>query len=339
MEAEVYSNNGLAGANAVITDIDVLALVPNPYSKMEMILGDCKTLKSQSPITRVFWMSGLINWMDASKGFVLLSKEIKQVDHKLVASQINVNLLSEKDFEIYARATSSNYQIVESATLSIDVWDNYYGLAKRFPNLKPFIDYVKNGFWNTKDFRAQLRHSLLKLRELKSELNPVYDIQVALFADMIALFSIALSHAVIEIFNQYLMPESKELLSQDLKVVVWGGSENYTYYNSLYTYVKHSNEADLTLPEWDTFVQLVRQCLEKPFSVSNVALIMREVAFEFMNPPSPEQGKWSYSSTLAKKDLQAAKFALLITEYICKATKVPSDIKEILVNRLMKIQY
>lgn len=335
MEAEIYCTEGISGSNAPITDIDVLSLMPNNYGKMKLVLGDCKTLKSQSPISRSFWMCGLMNWVGAEKGFIILNKEIKQEDHKLASSKINVSLLSEKDFEIYANSTNPNYKVVQSAILSLESWDEYLGIAKRFANLKPFIEFVKNGFWNITDYRVQLRHTLLKIREAKSELNPDHKLHLALFADLIALFSVALSHTVVEIFNQFLLPESKEKLSEDLKIVIWGGMENYNYYNSLYTYVKNSNDSDLRLPEWDAFVQLVRQCLDQPFAVSHVPLLMREIAFEFINNSNQE---WKFSKQLAKNNLQAAKFSLLITEYICKATKVAPEFKEALVNRLLSIQ-
>ncbi|USK82566.1 hypothetical protein LHV56_12055 [Peribacillus frigoritolerans] len=335
MEAEIYCTDGIMGSNAPITDIDVLSLIPNNYGKMKLVLGDCKTLKSQSPIARAFWMSGLMNWVGAEKGFIILGKDIKQEDHKLAASKINVSLLSEKDFEVYANSTNPNYKVVQSAILSLETWDEYLALPKRFVHLKPFIEFVKNGFWNIPDYRAQLRHTLLKIREAKSELNPDNKMHIGLFADLIALFSIAMSHTVTEIFNQYLLPESQEKLSENLKVVIWGGMENYNYYNSLYTYVKNSNESDLRLPEWDSFVQLTRQCLEQPFSVSYVPLIMREIAFEFLNNNNQD---WNFSKQLAVNNRQAAKFALLITEYVCKATKVSSEFKEVLVNRLLSIQ-
>jgi len=336
MEADVYCTDGLSGSNAPITDIDVLALMPSNYGKMKLVLGDCKTLKSQSPISRAFWLNGLMNWLNAEKGFILLNKDIKQDDHKLASARINVSLLSEKDFEVYASSTNPNYKIVKSAILSLEAWDEYLAIPKRFVHLKPFVDFVKNGFWNIPDYRVQLRHSLLKIREAKLELNPEHKLHIALFADLIALFSVALSHTVVEIFNQYLLPDSKEKLSDDLKIVIWGGIENYNYYNSLYTYVKTSNDSDLRLPEWDAFVQLTRQCLEQPFSVSHVPLIMRELAFELINSNNGQE--WTFSKQLAKNNMQAAKFALLITEYVCKATKISSEFKEVLVNRLLSIQ-
>ncbi len=334
MEAEIYSTDGISGAKAPITDIDVLALVPSSHNKMKLVLGDCKTLQKQSPITRAFWMSGVMSWLKAEQGFIVLSKKIEQ-DHKLAASKINVRLLSERDFDTYAASTNPNYKVVNSAILSLDCWDEYLNLGKKYPNLKATVDFVKNGFWNIEDYRAQLRHTLLKIREAKTELNPERKIHVTLFADLIALFSIALSTTVSEIFNQYLLPESKEKLSEDLKVVIWGGIENYNYYNSLYNFVKNSNDSDLTLPEWDVFIQLTRQCLEQPYAISNVPLIMREIAFEFINEGSSD---WQFSKQLAQNNLQSAKFALLITEYVCKATKVPVEFKELLVNRILAIQ-
>lgn len=334
MEAEIYSNEGISNVKKAITDIDVLALVPSNSGNFEMILGDCKTLKNQSPISRALWMKGLMSWMNAGKGIILLDKKIEQ-DHKLAASNVNVNLLSESDFEKYATCTSSNYKTVESAICSPDIWEEYYNIYTRFPNLKTSINFVKNDFWNKFDYRIKLRHTLLAIREIKNELNPDHPIHLMLLTDYISLFSIAISYAVCDIFNQYLLPESKDQLSENLKILIWGGIESYKYYNSLYNMVSHAPNSDLRLPEWDSFIQLIRQCLEQPYATSEVPLILREIAFEFTNK---EKSTWMFSSKLAGQNLQAAKFALLISEYFCLATKIPPEFKSIITKRLLEIQ-
>lgn len=95
-------------------------------------------------------------------------------------------------------------------------------------------------------------------------------------------------------------------------------------------------ESDLTLPEWEIFIQLIRQCLEEPYSTAYVPLLMREIAFEFITPKS--LFSWEFSKTLANENLQAAKFALMISSYVCKAAKVPPEFYEIIQKRLLEIQ-
>lgn len=336
MEAEIYCKEGLSTSKKFITDIDVLALCPSNFGKFSLVLGDCKTLKNQSPISRALWLGGLMQRLKAQKGIIVLDKAIEQ-DHKIAAAELNVTLLSYSDMDKYALCITKEYKSLESALCLGDSWDKYFSIDKRFLALKGAIQYVKYGFWNKEDSRLKLRSTLLTLREIKSELNPIHRDHIGLVADLISLFSVALNEVVMDIFDQYLLPETKNQLSDDLKLLIWGGIENYKYWNDLYSRVKSpDNESDLSLPEWDLFIQTVRQCLEEPMATNAVPLLMRELAFEFFAPET--SGTWKFSNTLANENLQAARFSIFITEYVCKATKLPPDFKDALVKRLMEIQ-
>lgn len=109
---------------------------------------------------------------------------------------------------------------LNSATSTPEGWDTYYNIDKKFPNLKKAVNYSKVDFWNKKDFRLKLRHTLLTIREIRHELNPDHNLHIGLLADLISLFCISVNHTVCEIFNQYLLPESKEQLSVDLKILI-----------------------------------------------------------------------------------------------------------------------
>ena len=112
--------------------------------------------------------------------------------------------------------------------------------------------------------------------------------------------------------------------------------DQYLYWNKLYQLASQKgNDNEIELPEWDTFVQLVRQLLEEPYGTSNVPLLLREVAFETM---SNEGIGYTFSKHLAKKYPQSAKFAILISSYICKAAMLPKDFDLLIIEKLMKIQ-
>jgi len=123
MEAEVYFSEGVSMQRKVVTDLDTIALIPSSFGELSLLIGDCKTLKNQSPISRAFWLSGLMNLLKAKRGLVLLTKESER-DHKQLASNINVTLLSERDFEVYASKTCINYKSIDSALCCGNIWDN-----------------------------------------------------------------------------------------------------------------------------------------------------------------------------------------------------------------------
>lgn len=334
MEAEIYFTEGISKNKKIVTDLDTLALIPSDFGQLSFIIGDCKTLKNQSPISRSLWLKGVMGLLNASKGIVLLTKDIER-DHKQLSSNINVSLLSEKDFETYANKTSVNYARVNSAVANGESWEKYFELHKRFPRLESAIKFVKNEFWNIQDEKLRLRKTLYTIRQVRNELNPEKMDHMALVVDLISLFSIALNKVVLDIFNQYLLPETKENLSRELKIWIWGGMDQYEYWNKLYRLAnRKGNEDEMELPEWDRFVQLIRQLLEEPHSTSDVPLLLREIAFEYLD----KNVTTDFSKILAQNNPQASKFALLISSYVCRAANLPKDFDEVIKGRLLTLQ-
>lgn len=338
LEADIYHREGVAKSRKLITDIDVIALYPSPFGGLTPVLGDCKTLKSQSPIARALWMKGVMDLMGATQGIILLQRFIEN-DHKLAANQLSIALLSDSDFDIYSTRTS-DYKRVQSAIVQIDSWEKYFTLGTTFPALAPAMAYLRAGFWNEKEGHVRLRHTLATIRTAKGEFNPKHGIQACLLGDLISFFAIAFNEIVCSIFHQYLLPSTKTELAQELKVLIWGGSENYAYLNQLWNKVPHqdnSGESDLTLPEWDLFLELVRNCLEHPFSTALVPLLLKEIAFEHILDDQLLQSV-TLAKELAREDPYAAKYALLVSEYVCKTTKVPTEFREMIDRKLMDIQ-
>src|SRR5262245_9624408 len=95
-EVEVYSPGGGDDGNRLITDVDVLALRPHPDLYFERLLGDCKTLRQMSPVNRALWLRGLMHFLGARSGIVLLKAEGGiESDHRLAAQRIGVQLFTQ----------------------------------------------------------------------------------------------------------------------------------------------------------------------------------------------------------------------------------------------------
>jgi hypothetical protein len=104
-EVLVYHKGGIHQQRKYITDIDVFALRLGNNLKWELILGDCKTQKGQSPANRVLWLRGLMEHFSASSGIIIMQKKQSiEVDHKLFAASLGINLIEEEEFETYDRA-------------------------------------------------------------------------------------------------------------------------------------------------------------------------------------------------------------------------------------------
>jgi hypothetical protein len=339
LEVDILCKEGVSETRKAITDIDVMGLYPSTFGYLHPVLGDCKTQKNQSPINRALWMKGLMELTGAKYGIIILEKSIEG-DHKLTANELQITLLSDKDLDVYSKSTSSESEEYKSALCVGENWDKYFDIMNKFTNLKSLLTYVKSGFWNEKDGSSKLRHLLSHFRLMKNELNPENKLHLGIVTDIASLFGIAMNEIVCSTFNQYLLPTNKDQLEQELKVLIWGGLENYQYWNSLRKKMINnvsSEDADLTLPEWNMFLQLIRSCLDDPYATSVSPLLLKELAFEFISDNN-QKAYFTFSHHLAIKNKQAAKFALLTAEYICKSAKLPPEFIQTIADRLMKIQ-
>lgn len=339
MEVDILLREGISTTKKVITDIDVMGLCTSPFANLIPVLGDCKTLKSQSPINRALWMKGLMDLTGAMSGIIILEKKIEG-DHKLTANDLNVTLLSDKDFDMYSRSTANYLEDIKSALCIGENWDKYFEIKYKFPNLESIVSYAKSGFWNEKSGSVRIRHLISHLKSVRNEFNPENQLHISVFLDIASLFAIALNEVICNIFNQYLLPNSKEQLEKELRVIIWGGLENYNYWNQLRKKViKNDNfeNTELSLPEWNIFLQLVRSCLDNPYETSITPLLIKEIAFEYITEDDIRK-ELTYSRKLAIANSHASRYAILIIDYLCKAIKLPPEFNQIITSRLMKIQ-
>lgn len=327
MEVNVLSQNQISSSPKLVTDIDVLGLAPEVTGKYQIILGDCKTLKGQSPITRALWMKGLMEYFGAKKGIILLSKDIEK-EHQLTADTFDVLLFSEEDFDFYSKATSDFGSFSRSALSDIENWDKFVEIEKRFERLKPLSDFARTDFWNSKNSNFQVRSGLALLRSLKGEVNPGHKLHLSIVLHHYSLIAIALNQIVIQLFTRYVSLKSKDDLSNDLKIIIYGGIENYEYLNELRRkFIGNSSvEKDLSLPEWDSFVELIRLSFENPINFHALPLYLKELSFCFL---SQDAKIYNYANSINAKDKFTSTFALRLSQYLNKACQLPPEFDEI----------
>ncbi|TLD71459.1 hypothetical protein FEM03_08005 [Phragmitibacter flavus] len=337
-EVEIYNINGSLGAKKLITDVDVFVLQPSATTlSFERLLGDCKTLKGQSAINRAFWLSGLRGYLKGKGGVVLLDIPNIESDHKLAANAIDVRVMNAKDFAVYDK--SINYpEGSEGVNASIqDVFElrNY---SKKHPKLTPLTNHLYRDVWKETSFGEIMRHSLAQTRKVSSEFDPNKREHSALICDAAAIFSVGLAECCGTIFHQYLHPTEKALLSDSLKVLIWGGREQYDLASQLRAKLlavsgkaQPESEDSLELPQWNLLVQLVRHILDNPKAAFYIPWFLRQLSFDLM------KGR-EFSVSLPTEDIVTAKYAMLTFEYFCKACKLPSEFKENVGGILLRLQ-
>lgn len=339
MEVVILSDQTLSSSSKQVTDIDVLGLFPSANGKLKEILGDCKTLKNQSPINRILWLKGLLELTDSESGIIILSKKIEK-DHKLIADKLNISIMHETEFNRFSSVTTSQLDQFKSAIEKVELWEKKVDLKKQYPQLSPLIDYTSIGVWNEKSAGTKIRKIISSCLRLKNEFNPDKDVQVHLLLDAISIFSISLNELVCTIFNQSLSPNNKSELENDLKLLIWDGRETYEYMNQIRKKLPTGHNADisdLSLPEWSKFLELIRACLDEPYSTNRVPLILKEISFEYLEDKSIRDS-FNFSKQLLNETPQAGRFSIQIIDYFCSATKIPPEFKDILIKRLMLLQ-
>jgi hypothetical protein len=320
-----------------LTDIDVLGLAPDDFEGFRCLLIDCRTLKSQSPVARAFWLRGVMHEVNASRGICVLRGERVEPDHRIAAARSGVLLLTEDEFGAYVKATGGSVRVEDCNCVNLELWERFLELPNRFRALGPAVHMPLTEHWQSHGAANACRGIVALLRKLKGELDPARHEHLAVVANAAAVFTISVSVIVSTVFTSYLQPKLLNELSDALLLVLYGGRDAYESLNALRRLLKVASDSgpeDLSLPEWDRFVQLVRETLEAPRELANTPLLLREMAWTYLS----DEGRFVFAETLAAESPFAAKYALMAVEYLCRASKLPRDFSDILSSQLLALQ-
>lgn len=338
LELDVGTSVVTADKPFQITDIDLFALVPDDLGSRRAVLFDCKTRRNESPIARGLWQKGVMDYLSIERGICILKKGVITNDHRLAADQLGVSLLTEDEFEAYAKATAPQSSRIDAALADIDLWERFFAIGRSFPKLEQLKTFSKSDFWMLRSESEACRRTLYVLRALSGELDPDKPAHCALVTDATALFMIACSRLALRVFSGYLLPQTRDTLSKALLLILYGGKEAYEFRNEMVKRVLKKElghpaveEFTLALPEWDRFLKLMRQLLDAPLEAQYSPLILREIAFEQLAESSTVT---SYLRQLGARRSQAARFALLGADYVLRSCKVPTEFLDRLSSRL-----
>lgn len=336
MEVEVAPPARVGQRVSLVTDIDVLAVVPDPVLGGQALLFDCKTKASESGANRALWLSGLMAHFDAAQAFCVLKKASIDPDHRQVAQELGVLLIPEDEFGTFARVSAGKDLIAGAAVSSIDAWERIAALKGRFPTLQPLLVYRAGEFWRARSTHAGCRKVVAHVLEARAEFDPAHIEHEALFGDLASLFALSIAALVSSIFRMMLLPSSGVDFEDVVRMKMYGGREAYEQQNKLFKLLKQSRHGsefneDLAPPEWLRFTRLLRQLLDDPNAAMRAALILKECAFSLL------AGDGSYLATIARQDGQAVRFAILIADYFARATRVPPEFGERLAHRLLPL--
>jgi hypothetical protein len=265
-----------------------------------------------------------------------LSTKIEH-DHRIATNQLGIRLQNEDEFKTYDKAIVYP-EGSERTSITLSEVLFFRNLGQRFTRLEPLLRYVyRDAFWEH-HFGSHIRHLIGNLKSAAGEFDPAKPEHLALLSDVAAVFSIALAQCAAEVFRQCLQPSSKDSLSELLKMLVWGGREQYEFSETLRKRVFElqggKEEPGLepwALPEWNHFIQLIRNLLDRPTSAFELPWILRRFALDLARG-------WEPLKYARVHDLLAVKYAMLTIAYLCKACRLPDEFEKDLISKLVSVQ-
>lgn len=326
-----------------LTDVDVYGILMSRDMHIERLIGDCKTLpkKRISAINRAFWLKGVMEYLEGSKGIMVLRDDAEE-DHKLTAKSLGIILLSDRSFAVFRDKLAGSKPIKDTRLFDPVSWRYFDSNLAGQERLESLLSYRRLRFWRDPFHRAA-RYTLMETRGVRSHLRPDQRHHLALVTDMVALYSLTLQGMISDLFPVYLIVDIKEELDTYLKSYLYGGRDTYKVMNSMYQQVSalakkgpsrtsEDPESDgLSLPEWPSFLQLIRTLLEHPDHMRDVPRFFRWLVFDRILYPETDTAP---SEAMPEISTQTMQLALRVGDYFCKATGVDEGIRRQLSERI-----
>jgi hypothetical protein len=325
VEVPVVTSGGVNPKAPPVTDIDVLGIRPSEGLEWQFVIGDCKTKRRESPVNRVLWVAGLQHAVGATSAVVLLKREsgarIEQ-DHKLFAERLDTLLIEEAEFANYDRA-------VVYPRGSREYWDELSGLdlirekfGRDFPALAPFCRWITSEAWGELDHPKLLRQVLGRARDVRGEIDPRRDDHLALALEIASAFAVPFASLVGMIFRRHLQPEVRADLDEAVRVIIWGGREQYEFFDAMRREIAAARgrapSDPLALPSWDGFLEILRAYLEAPHLAFRTPQLLRRLSAGVASGRSSD-------ALHSQKDKMLLLLAQRLALYVMRAAEFPND--------------
>lgn len=337
LEIEIEPNTRISTSKNMLTDIDVMGVTQASLSGSDRVIFDCKSGLRESPIGRTFWLSGVMSKTRSSHGFIIMNDKLNIMhDHRISAYDMKITLVQERDFENLAQCLGGTTSENNSFVGSIDVWETFFSISKKFQILDDYLRFSRSGYWMINNIGERCRKTIAKLRSIKTELDPSKPEHIAIFGDCLCLFLLTVSELTRRLYLILIKPTSKEEFTNTLLAILYDGQDNL---QSAYKIKRLTSENPLDqeaisiFPEIKDFEQLIRETLECPSDIHTTALLSREISFAALN---------NFAISPLEIDLVrnypfATKFILLASEYLTKAARLPVEFGQFYFNRTMHV--
>ena len=256
-----------------LTDLDVLGILVLPDLSIDNLVADCTSNKDviKSPIQRVFWLKGVMNFFGSTKGYLCLgSSEPISEAQRIVAYKLGVSILDENNLtNLEKRVVNPSFLKLKSSTPESWLYfeNNITNLSKE---IAPLLSFRKHNYWMNPSHKNL--HSLLSLvAKYNKSLDETNRLLKALVLDLLTLFTISVLQMSGYAFR--INPENPEI---ELKSYFYGG---YTEMKRRQDIVDNIKKLVSSIPDQRS---LFNENLELD---PNYLLDLFNIAFRLLNKP------------------------------------------------------
>lgn len=336
MECLVRFSGDTSDSISDITDVDVLGVQPAGEMPARRLIFDCKTLAKTSGVNRALWAAGLLRLVAADEAFVILVKAAPH-GHRLAARKVGVHLFSEKLFDEYAKASSTDYVDQITYLDNLIAWDALWGMRTKFPRVAVLVEYLTSEAAFEQNPAAGFRSLLSKLKQTEGELD-VSKSEHRMLYGIVVSQAITFLAGVVREFSTLFDPGMKQdTFQKSLRNYIWGGREGYELRKRLQAALhadRPESEQEVHLPGWDSFVELIRSFLDAPLLTGSSALPIKDLAFRELGAPSLLADARIRSELTSNS--RARQFALSVNRYLGSLSTLLRDCSDHLKESLTK---
>lgn len=333
LEVTVGSAVDVTASGRLITDIDVLGLSLDKDGCFERSIFDCKS-NGPSPINRAFWLAGLMQYVDAREGIVILGRRAEKA-HKLSARQVNVHIFDSQTFADYAAATDPAYTIVSTYASEIGAWHELREqVEKSNVGLLAVYNYLASEVPLARDHPRRFRRLLALIREHRGEFDPAKAHHRAIVAEIALAVAVLMVPIIGQLRHVIDLSDKVEEFGEVLRYYIWGGREGVATVHRMQELRGETvtlGDFENGLLAWPQLVQLTRLFLEAPTNVYEACMPLRELVFRQISKPDDQKDHALAALLKAKRSKQ---FAIRIINYTISATKLPREFADKLIDEL-----
>jgi len=324
LEVKVGSAVDVTATERLITDLDVLGLQLEQSGALQRTIFDCKS-NGPSPINRAFWLAGLMRYVDASQGVVILGKPAEKA-HRLTARTLNVHVFDTQTFGDYAAATDPSFAIVSTYSSELSAWHDLRAQVETsHASIRAVYAYLTSEIPLTRDPARRLRRLLSLVREHRGEFDPSRPLHIAVVAEIalaVALLMVPIMGNLRHIVD---LSDGAEEFGEVLRYYIWGGREGVATVQRMQELRGEGislGDFETGLLAWPQLMQLTRLLLEAPTSVRDTCAPLRELVFRQTEAVDNKKDDHLTALLAGRRTRQ---FANRIINYTVLATKLPRE--------------